>query len=154
MSRQGYFEPESIRKRLIAHQLREAGFGNDEIGSHMGLSERHVQRFLSMTKPQLTEMRRNQAWREDAACRDSDTELFFPNSVGLKAARQKRLAIAICRSCPVIEQCREAALANFENHGVWAGEDFSKYRYELDEETGAVRIWIQERQGEPVEKVS
>lgn len=154
MSRQGYFEPESIRKRLIAHQLREAGLGKDEIGRHMGLSERHVQRFLSMSKPQLTEMRRNQAWREDAACRDSDTELFFPNSVGPKAARQKRRAIAICRSCPVIEQCREAALANFENHGVWAGEDFSKYRYGLDEDTGAVRIWIQERHGEPVEKVS
>ena len=153
MSRLGYFEPDSIRKRLIAHQMREAGLDNYEISGHMGLSERHVQRFLSMTKPQLVEMRRNQAWREDAACRDGDTELFFPSAVGLKAAEQKRRAIAICHSCPVIEQCREAALANFENHGVWAGEDFSKYRYELDEDTGAVRIWIQERRREPVEKV-
>lgn len=145
MSNGGRFEAESIRKRMLAHKLHEAGRDCIEIGLQLGVTERSVQRFLTMTKPQIIETRRNQAWRDSAACIDADIDWFFPNAVGIKGANQKKKAMAICRTCPVIEQCREAALANFENHGIWAGEDFSKYRYELNEETGEVMVSIQER---------
>lgn len=145
MPNPGRFEAESIRKRMLAHKLHDSGHDCIEIGTQLGVSERSVHRFLNMTRPQIMEMRRNQAWREDAACRDADTDLFFPNAVGIKGANQKKQAMAICRTCPVIRQCKEAALANFENHGIWAGEDFSKYRYELDEMTGEILVSIQER---------
>lgn len=53
-------------------------------------------------------------WTEDAACVSSDPELWFPkkgaNGNALKAAR------TICDSCPVRDQCLEAALANPEDY--------------------------------------
>jgi hypothetical protein len=55
-------------------------------------------------------------WAERAACRDSDTALFF-------AADEISLAIArrLCRSCPVRGQCAAYALASPDVTGVWGG---------------------------------
>lgn len=56
------------------------------------------------------------AWQLDAACRDYDVETFYP-----KDARGQALAAHICRSCPVIAECLEYALATREVHGTWGG---------------------------------
>lgn len=40
-------------------------------------------------------------WRHQAACRDHDPELWFSGKPYEQAA-----ALAICRSCPVIGECR------------------------------------------------
>ena len=55
-------------------------------------------------------------WRDDAACRDEDPELFFAHD---DATAQR--ALAICAGCPVRDACLEHALANGERHGVWGG---------------------------------
>lgn len=55
-------------------------------------------------------------WQADAACRDSDPELFFPGH-----GEDTRPAKEVCRTCPVSEACLEYALANGERHGVWGG---------------------------------
>lgn len=44
-------------------------------------------------------------WRHQAACRDHDPELWFSGKPYEQAA-----ALAICRSCPVIGECRRFAV--------------------------------------------
>jgi WhiB family redox-sensing transcriptional regulator len=59
-------------------------------------------------------------WRQRAACRDMDADLFFPvGSTGPALARAER-AIGVCRTCPVAPSCLEWALAIGEV-GVWGG---------------------------------
>lgn len=58
-------------------------------------------------------------WRDAAACREVDPELFFANGGDRKA--QERDAKRVCASCPVQPQCLEWALANSQHIGVWGG---------------------------------
>lgn len=63
----------------------------------------------------------DQAWRERAACRGEEPELFFPVGASGPALRQIEQAKEVCRHCPVIAQCLAAALANGEDAGIWGG---------------------------------
>ena len=56
------------------------------------------------------------SWRDRAACRGIDPEIFYPVS-DEDAAEAK----SICAVCPVREACLEYALANRERDGVWGG---------------------------------
>ena len=55
-------------------------------------------------------------WRDDAACRGLDTNVFFP-ATDEEAAEAK----AICATCPVREECLEFALLTRQDDGVWGG---------------------------------
>jgi WhiB family redox-sensing transcriptional regulator len=59
---------------------------------------------------------RTRAWTARAACRDTNTEIFFPAS-----ANEEVDALAICATCPVRAQCLDYAIRNRENHGIWGG---------------------------------
>jgi WhiB family transcriptional regulator, redox-sensing transcriptional regulator len=59
---------------------------------------------------------RTPMWRQKAACRGVDPDIFYP--VSDEEAEDAR---AICRSCPVQEPCLEWALASREKEGVWGG---------------------------------
>ena len=61
------------------------------------------------------------AWRGDAACRDADPELFFPDGNTRSARDQTKLAKLICRGCPVTAICLSWALANGAEAGIWGG---------------------------------
>lgn len=58
----------------------------------------------------------NLAWRQRAACRGVDPDIFYPAS-----DEEAEAAKAICAVCPVREACLEYALANRERDGVWGG---------------------------------
>jgi WhiB family transcriptional regulator, redox-sensing transcriptional regulator len=62
-------------------------------------------------------------WQYEGACRHADPTLFFHPEGERGAARRRRDAAAksICAACPVMEQCREHALAVREPYGVWGG---------------------------------
>lgn len=60
-------------------------------------------------------------WRERAACRGLNSDLFFPIGTGGPALAQIERAKAICRTCPVIAECLAAALAHGEDDGIWGG---------------------------------
>ena len=60
-----------------------------------------------------------QGWRDEAACRDADPELFFPPERGGEAQAGK--AKAICAGCPVRTPCLEYAVRHGERFGVWGG---------------------------------
>ncbi|MBA3654878.1 MAG: WhiB family transcriptional regulator [Actinobacteria bacterium] len=55
-------------------------------------------------------------WRDSAACRGIDPDVFYPVS-----DEEAEAAKAICTLCPVREPCLEYALANRERDGVWGG---------------------------------
>jgi WhiB family redox-sensing transcriptional regulator len=55
-------------------------------------------------------------WRELAACRGADLNLFFPGR-GESAGPARR----VCAGCPVREPCLDYALGNAISYGVWGG---------------------------------
>ncbi len=55
-------------------------------------------------------------WRERAACRGVDPDIFYPFS-----DEEADDAKAICALCPVQQACLEWALTNRESDGVWGG---------------------------------
>ena len=60
-------------------------------------------------------------WRTLAACRNLDTEIFFPVGVGDEALEQTALARTICAACPAREACLEFAIRTLQDHGIWGG---------------------------------
>ncbi|HEX2848975.1 MAG TPA: WhiB family transcriptional regulator [Acidimicrobiales bacterium] len=66
---------------------------------------------------------RNLDWQADAACRDTETDIFFPASESDAGP-----ALAICAVCPVREQCLEWALATRQHDGIWGGTTDSERR--------------------------
>ncbi|MEU1179956.1 WhiB family transcriptional regulator [Streptomyces sp. NPDC005820] len=58
-------------------------------------------------------------WREAAACRSEDPELFFPIGEDGPSRRQIEQARAVCRRCPVMRACGTWAVRHGERHGVW-----------------------------------
>jgi len=60
-------------------------------------------------------------WRDDAACRDEDPELFFPIGTTGIALEQVNAAKRVCARCPVQEDCLEFTLASNQDAGIWGG---------------------------------
>ncbi|MCG7525743.1 WhiB family transcriptional regulator [Streptomyces sp. OfavH-34-F] len=60
-------------------------------------------------------------WRMHAACREADPDLFFPIGSTGPALVQVEEAKAVCRRCPVQEECLRWALDNNQDTGVWGG---------------------------------
>lgn len=60
-------------------------------------------------------------WRNQAACRDTDPDLFFPVGTTGPAIEQIENAKAVCRQCDVQTACLEYALAAREDDGIWGG---------------------------------
>lgn len=64
------------------------------------------------------------AWRDDAACRDSAAEGFFPDS---SDPREYDAPRAVCRRCPVRQECLADQLAweggsgSSARHGMYGG---------------------------------
>ncbi|MFJ9536151.1 WhiB family transcriptional regulator [Streptomyces sp. NPDC101225] len=60
-------------------------------------------------------------WREHAACRSEDPDLFFPIGTSGPSLMQTEQAKAVCKRCPVREECLRWALDTAECVGVWGG---------------------------------
>ncbi|MEV5875211.1 WhiB family transcriptional regulator [Streptomyces sp. NPDC052101] len=60
-------------------------------------------------------------WRDHAACRDEDPDLFFPVGTTGPAQVQTEQAKAVCAHCPVREPCLDWALGTGQSMGIWAG---------------------------------
>lgn len=60
-------------------------------------------------------------WREYAACRNTDPDLFFPTGTSGPALEQIEQAKAVCRTCMVQTICLEYALETNQDDGVWGG---------------------------------
>jgi len=62
-------------------------------------------------------------WQLQGSCRETDAALFFhpERERGPSRRRRDAAAKAVCRRCPVVQQCRAHALATPEAYGVWGG---------------------------------
>jgi WhiB family transcriptional regulator, redox-sensing transcriptional regulator len=60
-------------------------------------------------------------WRDHAACRDTDPELFFPVGNAGPALVQLERAKQVCAGCKVRTRCLEWAVASGQEAGVWGG---------------------------------
>jgi WhiB family redox-sensing transcriptional regulator len=66
----------------------------------------------------LIEGGRDDSWQDQAACRGTKPDEFFPGEHAygvIKAAKR------ICADCPVQRPCLDAALERNEQHGIWGG---------------------------------
>lgn len=66
-------------------------------------------------------------WRDRAACRDVDPELFFPIGSSGPALMQIEEAKAVCAVCPVQSPCE--AFGAGETDGVWGGRTVAERRF-------------------------
>lgn len=65
--------------------------------------------------------------REEALCAQSDPDLWFEE----RTIRLAREAMAICNQCPVMEECRQFALDNEVDYGIWGGMTTAQRRREI-----------------------
>ena len=77
-------------------------------------------------------------WREMAACRDSDPDLFFPIGTTGLATDKIRQSVAICTACAMQEECLQYALETNQEAGVWGG-------YPEDDRRRLRKRWLAER---------
>jgi WhiB family transcriptional regulator, redox-sensing transcriptional regulator len=63
------------------------------------------------------------SWHLEAACRETDTGLFYSpeGERGPRKMHRERAAKAICGSCRVRDVCAAYALATREPYGTWGG---------------------------------
>lgn len=67
----------------------------------------------------------DEGWREQAACRGADAEIFFPPGEEESLVAPAK---AICESCPVTDECLRYALATNQTEGIWGGMTGSERR--------------------------
>jgi WhiB family redox-sensing transcriptional regulator len=68
------------------------------------------------------------SWRDAAACRFLDTDLFFPiGKAGLALAEIKE-AKSVCERCQVRPSCLAFALDTHQGYGIWGGYDEDERR--------------------------
>ncbi len=62
-------------------------------------------------------------WHAQAACRETDTGLFYSpeGERGPRKVRRELAAKAVCASCRVLDVCAAYALATREPYGTWGG---------------------------------
>lgn len=56
-------------------------------------------------------------WREQAACRGHDSDLWFPPKGGEGGGKAKK----VCDRCPVQAECLDYALDTNQIFGIWGG---------------------------------
>lgn len=59
-------------------------------------------------------------WRSEAACKDEDPDIFFPDMATAHGQKISRFAIKICQECPVKVRCAQHGIRH-ERYGVWGG---------------------------------
>lgn len=60
-------------------------------------------------------------WRHQAACRDTDPEIFFPIGATGPALAQIQAAQSICGTCAVQQSCLDWSLETGQDAGIWGG---------------------------------
>ncbi|MEZ5252247.1 MAG: WhiB family transcriptional regulator [Microthrixaceae bacterium] len=63
----------------------------------------------------------NDDWRTNAACQDTDPDLFFPVGTTGPAIEQIDNAKRVCSTCEAKDPCLEFAMMTNQDSGVWGG---------------------------------
>jgi WhiB family redox-sensing transcriptional regulator len=94
------------------------------VGAATAVRRRRSSKMRSRPQPRGQELAALE-WQRDGACHQADQSVFFaPDTPGEpRAERSRRIMAAkrVCAQCPVLEPCRDYALENREEFGVWGG---------------------------------
>jgi WhiB family redox-sensing transcriptional regulator len=93
---------------------------------------------VAITAESLAQAAPERNWRDGAACRDTDPDLFFPVGTTGPAVDQISAAKAVCTTCPAQQPCLEFALLTNQDSGVWGGTS-------EDERRKIRRAWVKVR---------
>ena len=69
-----------------------------------------------MSAPDFTNITTPPEWMSHGLCAEVDPDLWFPET-----GESNREAKAVCRRCPVRDDCLDYALAHDERFGIWGG---------------------------------
>jgi hypothetical protein len=116
--------------------MSRAGLSNSDIAARVGVAERTVARILIRTRKDPDAMvryapdtlARPDRWRTNAACRETDPEVFFPDPGDALTIAQAK---SICARCPVRPTCADDALVRRDQYGIWGGLTESQRRHTL-----------------------
>ncbi len=78
------------------------------------------------------------SWRDEAACRSTHPDLFFPVGTTGSSIDQTEQAIAVCKTCGSRQACLEFALTTNQDSGIW-GATTEEERRKLR------RTWLQKK---------
>jgi len=67
-------------------------------------------------------------WMDEAACRGTDPDLFFPDGDNRSVTNQVRTAKMICRGCPVNLTCLAWSIDSLQEFGIWGGRTDAERR--------------------------
>lgn len=81
------------------------------------------------------------SWRDDAACRDTDPQLFFPVGTTGPAIEQIARAKEVCGTCDSQGICLQFALETNQDTGVWGGTSEEERRQ-------LRRAWVAQQKAE------
>jgi WhiB family redox-sensing transcriptional regulator len=87
-----------------------------------------------VTSAALAVAKGHRAWVSQALCKQTD-----PDDLFVRGAAQRKAA-AICRQCPVMQQCAADALDNKVEYGVWGGMT-ERHRRRLLKEHPEIVSW-------------
>lgn len=73
------------------------------------------------------ELANDAPWTDMALCQQVDPEMFFPNKGDKETSYD---AQRVCKECPVMAECLEAAIARNEQFGIWGGMTFNQRQSE------------------------
>jgi WhiB family redox-sensing transcriptional regulator len=73
------------------------------------------------TKPWRSTGAERTDWRDQAACRGQDPDLFFPVTTAGASLGQIETATRVCQRCPVQTPCLRWALDIGQVCGIWGG---------------------------------
>lgn len=73
-----------------------------------------------MSADDCLKMMEREDWFEDAACRDMDPNVFFPNVLAT-IEDDRAIAKRVCSNCAVKKQCGDKGWD--EEYGIWGGTD-------------------------------
>ncbi len=81
-------------------------------------------------------------WQMEGSCRGASSAIFFhpDRERGPARLRREARAKAICEQCPVLDACRDHALAVHEPYGVWGGLSESERETIIRTERRAVGV--------------
>lgn len=64
----------------------------------------------------FADLRERPQWQDEALCRETDPEVFYPEKGGSTTAAKR-----VCMGCPVRAECLTEALERQERFGIWGG---------------------------------
>jgi WhiB family redox-sensing transcriptional regulator len=82
-------------------------------------------------------------WRDEAICRETDPDLFFPIGTTGQALLQIDRAKQVCNECTVQVSCLEFALETNQDSGIWGGtseDERRNIRRQMAAERRAARV--------------